>query len=336
MDILTPLREACDNCPFLLDTDVNAPAALEYALATCTATASQHDDDNHKAVVVGGSSVTTPTAAETVDQNKKKKLNNNKNKKRISSCAYVTVGTGVGVGLVVNGTTVRGFLHPEGGHIPVPPLPGDTFGGYSWGQNANVPFGGMNTVEALASSVALLERYEQELVKVIGLPPSNVVTSNNGRNRQELANVPDESDIWDHAVNAIATLCTTMILLLSMERIVLGGGVMQRPMLLAKIRVRTKELLNDYVPLHRNDDDNNNDEAPLDQMIVVSTHGKDAGYVVYLYRKFIAWRDLIHPSVSFYFGKRNQPTHKSFFSSSSSVQSTRGHSSRPTRLERRR
>jgi fructokinase len=237
VDILTPLLEACDNCPFLLDTDVNVPAASEFALA----------NDN---AAVGSSETTTPAAA------------------KISSCAYVTVGTGVGVGLVVNGKTVKGFMHPEGGHVPVPPLSGDTFGGYSWGQgvDANVPFSGINTVEALASSVALMERYEQELTKI----GAQNLTIN--RNRQELANVPDESDIWDHAVNAIATLCTTMILLLSMERIVLGGGVMQRPMLLPKIRVRTQQLLNNYVKL---------DKDTLDRMIVVSAHGKDAGYVYF-------------------------------------------------------
>jgi fructokinase len=69
-------------------------------------------------------------------------------------------------------------------------------------------------------------------------------------------------------------LSTTMILLLSMERIVLGGGVMQRPLLLPKIRVRTQQLLNNYVPL---------DKDALDRMIVVSAHGKDAGYVSIYY-----------------------------------------------------
>lgn len=51
----------------------------------------------------------------------------------VSSVAYVTVGTGVGVGLVVNGAPVHGCMHPEGGHLPVQPLEGDTFRGYSWG-----------------------------------------------------------------------------------------------------------------------------------------------------------------------------------------------------------
>lgn len=38
------------------------------------------------------------------------------------SCAYITVGTGIGVGLIIDGKCVHGMLHPEGGHIRVPKL----------------------------------------------------------------------------------------------------------------------------------------------------------------------------------------------------------------------
>ncbi len=47
----------------------------------------------------------------------------------MSSCAYITVGTGIGVGLVANCQSVKGLLHPEAGHVAVKRLPGDTFPG---------------------------------------------------------------------------------------------------------------------------------------------------------------------------------------------------------------
>ena len=46
------------------------------------------------------------------------------NKKSMTSLAYITVGTGIGVGLVVNGKPVHGMMHPEGGHVPIIPLSG--------------------------------------------------------------------------------------------------------------------------------------------------------------------------------------------------------------------
>jgi fructokinase len=172
----------------------------------------------------------------------------------ISSLAYVTVGTGVGVGLIVNGQPVHGRMHPEGGHVPVQPLAGDSFTGYSW--NSHSPFGGRDTVEGLASSVALTERLEQR-------------QGTTGTLRSVLANVPDEDEIWDHAANALANLAVTLLLTLSVEKIVLGGGIMKRRGLLEKIQSRTVVLLNGYLEL----------PEQMSELITTSRFGEDAGLV---------------------------------------------------------
>ena len=164
-----------------------------------------------------------------------------------TSCAYITVGTGVGVGLVVNGSTVRGLMHPEGGHVPVLQLEGDDFRGYSWGSKA--PWLGKGTVESLASSVAICERLGIE-------------------DRDALRSVPDGDPAWDHAANALACLVATLALTVSIERVVMSGGVMLRPGLMEKVRVRAAEVLNGYV-----------DNFDADRVIVPSIFGNDAGKV---------------------------------------------------------
>ena len=143
-----------------------------------------------------------------------------------TSCAYVTVGTGVGVGLVVNSRTVRGMMHPEGGHVPVLQLLGDGFRGYSWGSKA--PWAGKGTVESLASAVAICER--------LSIP-----------DRSALASLPDDHSVWDHVANALACLVATLSLTVSVERVVMSGGVMLRPSLMGKVRERATAILNGYV-----------------------------------------------------------------------------------------
>jgi len=158
-------------------------------------------------------------------------------KKSMCSLAYITVGTGIGVGLVVNSKPVHGMMHPEGGHVPVVPLSGDDFA-YSWGDKS--PFKGKNTVEGTASSVALTER----------LSAVNQLTESSAfQQREGLKDLPDDHPIWDHAANALANLCVTLSLVTSVEKIVFGGGIMNRTILYDNIRSRTKELLNGYLDL---------------------------------------------------------------------------------------
>jgi fructokinase len=175
-----------------------------------------------------------------------------------TSVAYVTVGTGVGVGLVVNDKPVHGLMHPEGGHVAVLQLPDDPFRGYSWGGNA--PYNGKGTVESLASAVAITER--------LGFDASDP------NSRNVVKDLQDDDEAWDHVANALANLCVTLTLLSSVNRIVLSGGIMLRKPLFAKIRSRTRELLNNYVQVPSVLVD-----SELDKFIGPSTWGNAAGVV---------------------------------------------------------
>lgn len=148
-----------------------------------------------------------------------------------SSCAYVTVGTGVGVGLVLNGAPLRGMLHGEGGHISVPRLKGDDeISGISSGSGvgAGSTWAG---VEAMCNSAAIAQRA--------------------GCTVHQLKDLPDSHPVWDIAAHYLASMCANIILLVSPERIVLSGGVLQRTILFDKIRAKTIEYLNGYISMPR-------------------------------------------------------------------------------------
>ena len=137
----------------------------------------------------------------------------------ISSCAYVTVGTGIGVGLVVNGRTVHGMLHPEAGHMLVARMGNDHFPGVCKFHKC--------CVEGMCSSVAVAAR--------AGVP----LTS--------LPSLTDSHEVWDICAYYIAALCANLILTVSPERIILGGGVMNRTCLFDKVRRYTLQILNGYI-----------------------------------------------------------------------------------------
>ncbi|CAM9695850.1 unnamed protein product, partial [Hapterophycus canaliculatus] len=173
-----------------------------------------------------------------------------------SSCAYITVGTGVGVGLVVNGQAVHGLMHPEAGHLCLKRMPGDDFAG------VDTVFGGPS-VEGLASTVALATR--------------------KNCSREELPNVPDEDPVWEATAHALAGLCASLVLVASPERIVLSGGVMNRTLLYGKVRKWTRELLNGYIdhPAVTTD--------AIDDYIIPSSFGQHAGMVGSLTLAHIAY-----------------------------------------------
>ena len=134
---------------------------------------------------------------------------------KIESCAYITVGTGIGVGLVINSKPVHGLLHPEAGHISNTPdkwqFPPPTNTEKSKvDDNENIvydhlegtcPFHGSACVEGMASSVALAKRVNCTL--------------------EELKLLSDDDIIWEKCAHHLGGLCATLLLVASPEKIVL-------------------------------------------------------------------------------------------------------------------
>ncbi len=133
--------------------------------------------------------------------------------------AYITVGTGIGVGSIVGGNPVFGCNHTELGHIRIPRFPGDTWPGIC-------PFHG-DCIEGLASGPAIRAR--------AGMPADQV---------------PPDSPVWEPVIHALAQLVHTMLLTTAPRRILMGGGVIERrPELLARIRESFVRSLNGYLDL---------------------------------------------------------------------------------------
>ncbi len=131
--------------------------------------------------------------------------------------AYVTVGTGIGVGTIVRGRSVFGMNHTELGHIRVARKPGDKFPGVC-------PFHG-DCIEGLASGPAIEAR--------AGMPASQL---------------PPDHPAWDFVAHGLGQLMHTMVLTTAPSRIFLGGGVMSaQTHLFERIQQELKRSLNRYV-----------------------------------------------------------------------------------------
>ena len=130
---------------------------------------------------------------------------------------YLTIGTGIGGGVMVNGRLLHGLLHPEMGHIPMPRDPQlDPFPGAC-------PFH-QDCFEGLAAGPALEQRWGQ---------------------RGET--LPPDHPAWDLEAHYIALALSSFIVTLSPQKIILGGGVAQQAHMLPLIREKVQERLNGYV-----------------------------------------------------------------------------------------
>lgn len=130
---------------------------------------------------------------------------------------YLTIGTGIGGGALINGNLLHGLIHPEMGHIPLPhDLERDPFIGAC-------PFHN-DCFEGLAAGPAIEKRWGQ---KAGTLPPDHPA--------------------WDLEAHYIALALQSYICTLSPQRIVIGGGVTQQAHMMPLIRAKVQKMLNGYV-----------------------------------------------------------------------------------------
>lgn len=137
----------------------------------------------------------------------------------LATHAYITVGTGVGVGLIAGGRPVHGLLHPEAGHLMLRRAPGDRFTG-------SCPFHG-DCIEGLISGPAIVAR--------AGGAPT-----------------PPEHPLWGHVAHDLGELVATLLLVAAPERIAVGGGVGwgERAHLLPAAAAAAAARLGGYLPPH--------------------------------------------------------------------------------------
>lgn len=136
--------------------------------------------------------------------------------KGVENAIYITVGTGIGVGVYINGSLLHGLTHPEGGHVLLQRHPQDTYEGFC-------PYH-RNCAEGLAAGPAIEARW--------------------GKRGVELADMPQ---VWEMEAFYLAQAITDYIVTYSPEKIILGGGIMHQNQLYDMIRKKVLEFLGGYI-----------------------------------------------------------------------------------------
>lgn len=151
---------------------------------------------------------------------------------------YLTVGTGVGGGVYINGQLLHGMLHPETGHVLLQKRESDHYEGFC-------PYH-KNCLEGLAAGPAIEGRWGAKAIEL-----------------------KDRAEVWELEADYLAQALVGYIMTLSPEMIILGGGVMHQEQLFPLIRSKVAELLNGYLQTEELSD--------LDHYIVPASLHDDQG-----------------------------------------------------------
>ncbi len=140
------------------------------------------------------------------------------NAKNLSDLLYLTVGTGIGGGIIVDHKLVHGAMHPEMGHILIPQdIQHDSFSGVC-------KYHG-NCLEGLASGPAIKERWRVK----------------------SALDLPEEHPGWELEANYLGIALANYTMSFSPKRIIIGGGVMRQTHLISKIRQQLLKHLGGYI-----------------------------------------------------------------------------------------
>lgn len=145
----------------------------------------------------------------------------------ISSLAYITVGTGVGLGLYADGKMYHGSMHPEFGHTFIRKATGDNFEG-------TCPFHKDMCIEGLVASGAIAKRL--------------------GIDQYDIRYIKNDNKFWDMYTNYMAQATANAALSYSIDAMVIGGGITTAPgrdFLYKKIENEARRLINGYVKTPR-------------------------------------------------------------------------------------
>ncbi len=136
--------------------------------------------------------------------------------KGLENSMYITIGTGIGTGIITNGKLLHGMLHPEGGHLLLSRHPKDSFEG-------TCPYH-KTCLEGLASGPAIEARW-----------------------REKGTELAERREVWELEAYYIAQALVDYIMVISPQRIVIGGGVMHQEHLMPLIREEVKRQLAGYI-----------------------------------------------------------------------------------------
>lgn len=134
----------------------------------------------------------------------------------LDSVIYITIGTGIGVGIAIGGKLVHGMLHPEAGHILIRPEAGDE-------EHCSCPYH-KNCLEGLAAGPSIEKRWGAKAIQLA-----------------------DRAEVWELESEYLAQAIMNFILTVSPQRIILGGGVMHQLQLFPLIRKKVLEKMNGYI-----------------------------------------------------------------------------------------